>query len=488
LRVPSGRGPASEARPRGPPACHAVESQERLIRVVIIGGGISGLSAAYYLAKGGVASTIVESRPRLGGVIQTERVEDCTIEAGPDSFLSAKPAAFELLRDLGLADQVIGSNDHLRVTYVRKGGRLVALPDGLMMMVPTRIFPLLGTRLVGLGTKLRMALELLRAPRPRSTDQSVAEFIEEHYGREAVDYLAEPLLSGVYGGNPSELSVSSVLPRFVELAGQYGSLTRGVLAERARAARARSNQQPPPLFRTLRGGLGQMVDAIEASIRGTVEVRQARAEAVERTGAGFRIRLAGDWLEAGRLVVACEAHSAAGLLSGVDPRLAELLGTVPYSSSMTVAMGYDARDFARPPRGFGFLVPRKERRRLVACTWVGTKFSYRVPEDKVVARCFLGGRDDAAVLEESDDAVAAIVTDELREIAQVTAPARFRRIFRWPRSMAQYTVGHPSRLREMGERAASVAGLYLAGNAYQGIGIPDCIRMGRAAAEKILAG
>jgi oxygen-dependent protoporphyrinogen oxidase len=154
---------------------------------------------------------------------------------------------------------------------------------------------------------------------------------------------------------------------------------------------------------------------------------------------------------------------------------------------MTVAMGYDARDFARLPRGFGFLVPRKERRRLVACTWVGAKFSHRVPEDKVVARCFLGGRHDAAVLDESDEAVAAMVTDELREIAQVTAPPRFHRISRWPRSMAQYTVGHPGRLREMEARAAAVAGLQLAGNAYQGIGIPDCIRMGRAAAEKILA-
>ena len=415
------------------------------------------------------------------------RVEGCTIEAGPDSFLSAKPAALELLRELGLADQVIGSNDRLRVTYVRKGGRLVALPDGLMMMVPTRILPLLGTPLVGLRTKLRMALELLRAPRPPASDQPVAQFIEEHYGREAVDYLAEPLLSGVYGGNPGELSAASVLPRFVELANQYGSLTRGVLAERAKAARARRSQPPAPLFRTLRGGLGQMVDSLAASIRGAVEVRQARAETVERTGAGFRIRLAGDWLEAGRLVMACEAHSASALLSGVDPRLAELLGTVPYSSSMTVAMGYDARDLAPPPRGFGFLVPRKERRRLVACTWVGTKFSHRVPEDKVVARCFLGGSGDAGVLDESDEAVAAMVTGELREIAQVTAPARFCRIFRWPRSMAQYTVGHAARLREMEERAAAIPGLHLAGNAYEGIGIPDCIRMGRAAAEKILA-
>jgi oxygen-dependent protoporphyrinogen oxidase len=172
----------------------------------------------------------------------------------------------------------------------------------------------------------------------------------------------------------------------------------------------------------------------------------------------------------------------------VDSRLAELMGKVAYSSSMTVAVGFDAADFAEPPSGFGFLVPKKERRRLVACTWVGTKFSYRVPEGKVVARCFLGGMDDAGVLGESDDAVTAAVTQELREIAGVTARPRFTRIARWPRSMAQYTVGHPAREAELEARLAQIPGLYLAGNAYQGIGIPDCIRMGRAAAARILAG
>ena len=430
----------------------------------------------------------MESRPRLGGVIQTEQVEGCTLEAGPDSFLSAKPAAFDLIRELGMADQIIGSNDHLRVTFVRRHGRLVPLPDGLMMMVPTKILPLVATRLVGVGTKARMGLELLRAPKPKAGDESVAEFIEEHYGREAVDYLAEPLLSGIYGGNPSELSVKSVLPRFVDLANQYGSLTRGVLAERAKAARLHSNSQRAPLFRTLRGGLGSMIDAVEARIRGKTEVVQARAETIERSGSGFRIRIAGEWMEADRVVLACEAHSASALAGAMDGRIGELLGSVPYSSSMTVALGFDAGDFAKPPVGFGFLVPRKERRRLVACTWVGTKFSHRVPDGKIVARCFLGGRDDAAVLEESDEAVTATVTGELREIAGVTAPVRFSRISRWPRSMAQYPVGHADRVRELEERLGGIAGLYVAGNAYQGIGIPDCIRMGKTAAEKILAG
>jgi oxygen-dependent protoporphyrinogen oxidase len=456
--------------------------------IVIIGGGISGLSAAYYLAKRGIGSTIFEARPRLGGVIRTEQVAGCTLEAGPDSFISAKPAALELIRELGLGDQVIGSNDFSRKTYVWKQCRLVPLPEGLMMMVPTRILPLLATPLLSWGTKARMGLELFHPPRRHAEDQSVSAFIAEHYGPEAVDYLAEPLLSGIYGGNPDELSVTSVLPRFVNLAQRYGSLTRGVLVERAKAERAKAgNNHAPsaPLFRTLKGGLEQLVTALAATIRETVQVRQARVETLERVDAGFRLRADGDWITADHVVVACEAHSASSLMEALDGHLAELLSGIPYSSSMTVALGFDANDLAERPSGHGFLVPKKERRRLMACTWVGEKFPFRVPEGTVVARCFLGGTDDAGVLDESDESVAEIVTRELREIAGIRAAPKFVRIHRWPRSMAQYTVGHPQRLAEIEARVKAIPGLALAGNAYDGIGIPDCIRLGKRAAEGI---
>jgi protoporphyrinogen/coproporphyrinogen III oxidase len=455
-------------------------------RVAIVGGGISGLATAYYLTRRGIRSTIFESRPQLGGVIQTESVEGCTLEAGPDSFLSAKPAALELIRELGLADQVIGSNDFSRRTYVWKRGRLLPLPDGLMMMVPTRIGPLLTTPLLGWGSKVRMAAELLRSPHPHNDDQSVADFVEEHYGQEAVDYLAEPLLSGIYGGNPRELSVSSVLPRFVALAQRYGSLTRGVLAERARTASS-TNHAPPPLFRTLRGGLEQMIEAVAAAIQNVATVRHSRVESLELANGGFRLRVGGDWLETGHVVLACEAHSAASLVQNLDGRLAELLAGIGYSSSMTVAVGFDAKDLASRPDGHGFLVPKKERRRLMACTWVGEKFPYRVPDDMVVARCFLGGTDDAGVLRETDESISAIVMRELREIAGIEAQPRFLRIHRWPLAMAQYTVGHPQRLAEIEARVKAIPGLQLAGNAYEGIGIPDCIRMGKRAAEGIAA-
>jgi len=450
--------------------------------VAIIGGGISGLSTAYYLAKGGIPSTVVEERGRLGGVIQTERVDGCVIEGGPDSFLSIKPAAMELIRELGLAEDVIGSNDHLRVTYVWKGGRLLPLPDGLQLMVPTKLMPLLTTRLLSWPTKFRMGMELFHPPGRRAEDQSVAEFVASHYGAEAVDYLAEPLLSGIYGGSPRALSITSVLPRFVELEAKYGSLTKGVLAElKTNKAQARKL----PLFRTLKGGLGQLIDALSERLEGRANILHRRALAVERTGGGFRIRLEDEWLECAQLVLACEAHGAATLVNGLDGRLADLLAGVPYSSSMTVALGFPDSAFPKPLAGFGFLVPKRERRRLVACTWVGTKFPNRVPHGTTLLRCFLGGMDDAAILSESDDVVIAAVLCELHEIVGFNAEPAFWRIFRWPRSMAQYTVGHSQRLAEIEARAAAIPGLQLAGNAYTGIGIPDCIRMGRQAAEGI---
>jgi oxygen-dependent protoporphyrinogen oxidase len=458
--------------------------------VAIVGGGISGLSAAYYLAKAGIPSVILEARPRLGGVIQSERVERCVIEGGPDSFLSTKPAAMELIVDLGLAGEVIGSNDRQRVTYVWKRGRLLPMPDGLQLMVPTKLVPLIATRLLSWPTKLRMGMELFHPPGRHPEDQSVAEFITSHYGAEAVDYLAEPLLSGIYGGSPSVLSVSSVLPRFVELSAKYGSLTRGVLAEmKANKAQAHTQSQtqaePLPLFRTLKSGLGQLVSAIAARLEGHATILHRRAEAVERTGGGFRIRLDGGWLACAQLVLACEAHNAAMLAGKLDGRLADLLGSIPYSSSMTVALGFPNGAFPSPLNGFGFLVPKRERRRLVACTWVGAKFSHRVPRGTTLLRCFLGGMDDGAILAESDHAIVAAVVDELRGIVGLRAEPAFSRIFRWPRSMAQYTVGHAARLAEIEARTAAIPGFQLAGNAYTGIGIPDCIRLGKQAAEAV---
>jgi oxygen-dependent protoporphyrinogen oxidase len=449
--------------------------------VAIIGGGISGLSAAYYLSKAGIPSTLIEARPRVGGVIQTERIDNCVVEAGPDSFLSIKPWAMDLLRELGLEGEVIGSNDHQRKTFIRRRGRMVALPDGVQMLVPTKLLPMALSPLVSWPTKFRMALEYFRRPTASpDRDRSVAEFVEEHYGREAVDYLAEPLLAGIYGGDPGELSVASVLPRFVELERKYGSLTRGVLAERRAAKGPRA-----PLFRTLRGGLGCMVEAVSRALADHTSFVHHPVEIVERTDSGFRLRAAGDWLDAQHVILACEAHRAAPLISALDGRAAAVLGSIGYSSSLTVALGFDRNAVRDQMHGFGFLVPKRERRKVLAGTWVGNKFANRVPESLALLRCFLGGVGGEATMAETADAVLTAVREELREMAAITATPLFSRVYRWPRSMAQYTVGHSERIRELEARLRSIPGLLVAGNAYHGIGVPDCIRMGKEAAEQI---
>lgn len=449
-------------------------------RVAIIGGGISGLAAAYHLGKAGVPAALVERRPRLGGVIQSDLVEGCLVEAGPDSFISSKPWALDLIHELGLAGEIIGSNDHLRVTYVKRRGRFEPLPDGLMLMVPTRILPMARTRLLGLGTKLRMGLECLR--RPPATpppDRSVADFIRDHFGQEAVDYLAEPLLAGVYGGDPEELSVASVLAMFAEMERKSGSLTRAVLAARRRM-RAQSGRRAP-LFQTMKRGLGSLTAALERAAGPQLAVIHAEALAVERRGAGYAVRLPDGAIEADAVVLACPAYEAGALVRGLDAELAGLLESVRYNSSVTVALGYRKEGFRSSHGGFGFLVPKRERRLLMAGTWVGTKFPYRVPEDRVLLRCFIAG--DRS---EDDAALVGLIREELRESLGIAAEPAFVRVSRWPRAMAQYTVGHQRRMEAVEERVKRLPGLHLAGNAYTGIGVPDCARMGRQAAERIL--
>jgi oxygen-dependent protoporphyrinogen oxidase len=436
---------------------------------VIIGAGISGLSAAYYLAQKGATSILLDPRPRAGGVIETTKIGDFTIDGGPDSFLAAKPDASAMIRELGMESEIIPSNDHQRKTFIVKRGRMVEMPDGIMMVVPTKIMPMALSPLLGWGTKMRMGLEFFRRPGPKQPDRSIADFIEDHYGAETVDYLAEPLLSGVYGGDPRRLSIQSVLPRFAEMADRYGSLTRGVLASLPKNKTAGGGG----LFRTLKGGLGTWVDAVMAAIHGKAELRRGAAESIESAPGGFRVRVAEEWLETANVVVACEAHAAARLLPA--GRLRELLGGIAYTSSIVVALAYDG---PAPMPGFGFLVPAKERKRILAATWLGAKFNHRVPAGKTVARCFLTGEDEPDPL---------AIHEELSQLTGLRAQPIFHRVFRWPRSMAQYEVGHGARVAEIRSLQAELPGLHLAGNAYGGIGLPDCVRSGKQAAEAILA-
>jgi protoporphyrinogen/coproporphyrinogen III oxidase len=328
--------------------------------------------------------------------------------------------------------------------------------------------------LLSWATKIRMGLELLRKPGP-GTDRSVADFVIDHFGQETLDYLAEPLLSGVYGGDPAQLSVASVLPRFLEMEAKYGSLGRAVMTAK------RASSSGGSLFRSLKGGMGSMIDALSKGLR----IRHETVESIEK---GFRVRSGGEWIEADHVIVACPSWSASALVEKLDGELAKKLGEIPYSSSLTLSLIYKSSEFDGQRAGFGFLVPKRERKRLAACTFVGAKFPFRVPDDRVVLRCFFGGISDEAILKESDESLLEIAKDELRRILKQTASPVFHTISRWPRSMAQYTVGHAARVKEIREHASRVRGLYLAGNAYEGIGIPDCVRTGRVAAKSILVG
>lgn len=453
--------------------------------VVIIGGGIAGLSAAYDLARGGIPHTLFEKAPRLGGVIETRHQDGCVLECGPDSFISSKPEMLALIKELGLEGEVIGSNDHQRTTHILKGGKLVPLPEGVMMIVPSKVMPMLKSNLLGWGAKMRMGFELLQRPRT-NPDRSVADFVLDHFGQETLDYLAEPLLSGVYGGDPKFLSVNSVLPRFVEMERTKGSLGKAVMgAKHPPAPKTSANGTGPKgatsLFRTVAGGLGSIIDALA----GYANVKHATVDAIERNGENFRVRAGGEWVDATAVIVAAPGPQAVPLIQGIDPELARIVGTIPYSSSSLVSLVFDQAKFDGQRAGFGFLIPKKERKRMAAATFVGTKFAHRAPNDRILLRCFFGGIGDEAILTESDDSMVAIAREELKEILGLTTPPLFSTVSRWPQSMAQYNVGHAVRIAEIKKRVAAIPGLHVAGNAYDGIGLPDCVRTGRAAAAKI---
>jgi oxygen-dependent protoporphyrinogen oxidase len=464
-------------------------------RVAIIGGGIAGLSAGFYLEQhrrrgAALAYTLYEGSPRLGGVIRTERTSDgFLIEAGPDSFLSEKPWARDLCRELGIEGQLIGSNDATRQTLLWVNGRLHPLPDGLQFLVPTRLVPIMSTRLFSLSTKARIAAEFFQRPRKAAGDESVAAFVERHFGSEMVARLADPLLAGVYAGEASRLSARAVLPRLVALEEQYGSLARGLLrntnARRERAA-------PGPIFTTLRDGMQPLVEAIatrldRAAARTGVAVRR-----VSRRDSSWMVEATQGEERFDSVIVAVPAFVAAALLADTDGGLAAKLKPIPYSSSVTVALAYDAAQVAMRgrtiPTGFGFLVPRSEGKRMLACTFVHNKFAGRVPEDGLLLRCFLGGSTDEAALELRDESVLRIVRQELREILGLDAEPLFAFIYRWPNAMAQYEVGHLERVAEIERLRLALPGLYLIGNAYAGIGVPDCVRMGKEAADAVAAG
>lgn len=458
-------------------------------RIAVLGGGVSGLSAAYTLEKrrresGDFTYTLFEAAPRVGGVLLTERVQGCIVEGGPDSFLSEKPWAAALCREIGLGDQLVPSNDDLRKTYIIVRNRLVEMPDGLMFLVPTKIIPTVLSPLFSWTTKMRMAAEWFYHPHA-SGDESVADFVKRHYGAEVVDRLADPLLSGVYGGEAEKLSVRSVLPRFVDMETKYGSLGRAMLAARAKMPPA-SKGGAGGIFTTLKGGMQQIADGLAARLQPESLATGRKVTSALRSDAGWTITYDGGSEQFDGVVIALPTQRAGEVLREAQPALAAELGGVDYSSSITVVLGYGDAVRKSLPAGFGFLVPRSEKRSILAATFVHNKFNHRAPEDKAVIRCFVGGAVAKASMEKPDAEIERAVRADLQTILGLKAEPLFVRIHRWRSAMAQYEVGHAARLERIRAATQQLPAFALAGNGYSGIGVPDCVRSGADAAQSVL--
>jgi len=462
-------------------------------RIAIIGGGISGLSAAFTLEQQRQAGVpieyvLFESTSRLGGVLVTDHIAGCLVEAGPDSFLTEKPWAADLCRQIGLGDQLIGSNDVDRKTYILANGKLIAMPDGLMFMVPTKILPTVISPLFSLGTKLRMAQEWFHPPHKAAEDESVASMVERHYGAEMVDRLADPLLSGVYGGEASQLSVRAVLPRFADMEAKHGSLGRAMLNARSQMKSARKSKSAPrPLFSSLRDGMQQMVDGLVARLSPESLVTNALVQGIRRDSEQtWAVTADYETASFDGVVVAVPSQAAAAILRSCEPNLSAELFQIAYSSSVTVTLGYDESVRKSLPPGFGFLVPRSEGKRMLAATFVHNKFPHRAPENRALIRCFLGGARDEAILRSPDPTIIEIVRSELHQVLGLKDDPLFARVYKWKGAMAQYVVGHLERLQRIERYSANVPGVSLAGNGYMGIGVPDCVRSGTEAAARVL--
>jgi protoporphyrinogen/coproporphyrinogen III oxidase len=460
-------------------------------RIAIIGGGIAGLSAAFYLEKARRAGAdlqwaLFEKSDRLGGVIQTERHDGFVIEAGPDSFLSIKPDAARVCQELGLGDQLIPSNDASRKTYILVKGSLVPIPHGLEFMVPTRIWPMATTPLFSFSTKLRMAAEVFSSARKDPGDESVGDFVRRHFGQEMVDRVAEPLLAGVYGGNAERLSIRAVLPRFADMERQHGSLVRATLKAKAQVrSKAPAGSKPQPLFTSLKNGMQQMVEALTATLpQASIRMGQQNLS-LRPVNDDWQIESAGISERFQAVLLAAPAPAAAGLLRQFHPALIEGLARIEYTSTAAVALAYDQAEL---PPGHGFLVPRSEGRKMMACTFVHKKFSHRAPGDKKLLRCFFSSSRMPDLLTHSDEVLQQFARQELKEILGLTAEPKFARTFRWDRAMAQYETGHLDRVAEMEKIIAAMPGFHIIGNSFHGIGVPDCIKSARLVVEQITSG
>jgi oxygen-dependent protoporphyrinogen oxidase len=471
--------------------------------IAIIGGGIAGLSTAWYLQEKArkesldLNYTLLEASGRWGGKILTENVngsggESFIIEGGTDSFLTQKPWALQLSRELGLDRRILGTNDRKRRVFVLNKGTPAPLPEGVLLIVPTKIMPFAKSPLLSPLGKLRMGMDLFIPPKRDGRDETLAEFITRRLGREALDKIAEPLMSGIYNAEAERQSLLATFPRFRALEEKYGSLIKGMLASR----RARSNGSAPgpagkrpdrqatSMFVSLRGGTEELVHTLVDGLDGDLRLNTA-VESMNHSDDGFTLNLdGGGSLSADAVVLAIPSYVAAQLLQGLAPKAAGLLESIRYVSTGTISLAYREED-VNLLDGFGLVIPRSEGRAINAVTLTSTKFAHRAPDGHVLLRVFFGGSRSPHMMDLSDEELEATVRHELKAMLGLDARPIFHRVYRWHRANPQYDVGHLG-LVEAIERALP-AGMYVTGSPYRGIGIPDCVLQGQQTADHLLS-
>ncbi len=453
-------------------------------KIAIVGGGISGLAAAFALQKLGVPYLLVEAERALGGVIRTERRDGFLLEGGPDAMLAQKPEGLALARELGLGERLLPTNREHREVYVLHGRRLHPLPEGMMLAVPTKIAPFLRSSLFSWPGKLRMGLDLVIPGRRGDGDESIARFLRRRFGRQAVTRLGEPLLAGIHSGDPERLSMLATFPRFRKLEQQHGSLVRGMWKTMPpRPAGA----APPAAFYSLRGGLRELVDALCLRIpREAICTRLGVREIVREDGAYTLALDRGERLRAEAVVVAAPGPKIAPALRDVAPQASQALAAIPFVSTATVLLGYRREDVGHLLEGYGLVVAARERLRTTALSFVSTKFPGRAPAGHVLLRAFLGGARDGDVLALSDAELVETVRREMKEPLALHGEPMMTRVFRWPAGTPQLEVGHLERMSAA--QASLPPGLFLSGAGVRSTGIPDSIADGTSAAQAAAAG
>jgi oxygen-dependent protoporphyrinogen oxidase len=466
-------------------------------RIAVIGGGITGLAAAYRLYELNPAAQVMlfEASGRLGGVLQTEHRDGYLIERSADMFTTREPWALDLCRRVGIEGELIETNKQHRRAFVVHKGKLVPVPEGFTLMSPAKVWPILTTPLLSPLGKLRLAWEYFTPKKKDDDDESLESFVTRRFGREAFDRLIQPLIGGIYTADPSLLSMQATLPQFVEMERKAGSLIAGVRSRgsgvrgQETGVRSQGSGARYGMFLAPRDGMQRLVDAVAAKLPPGVVRLNAKVERLSRSagGAKWQVNLANEMPEEfDGVILAVSAPVSGKLLEGIDAELARLVGSIPQAGCNVALLGFHREQIAHPLDGFGFVVPTMENRRIIAASFTSIKFSGRAPEGKVLLRVFIGGALQPELLSLSDAETSRIVLEELRDLLGVSGEPEFCEIAHWHGAMPQYHVGHLNKVRQMEGRVAAIPGLALAGNSYRGVGVPFCVHDGELAAERVL--